>query len=143
MCVTESTQMTPSRSLHGYAHRCNHSRTPVAKRSRDAARAGSCVPTCFSSPTTTYTNLISVDMDWFRSSDKRLTQSVEAFAFQLMEVTISRRACYVGSHIPQARTLLKSLWPRRRVCHEDRLQPPFAPPSSVLFAPRLVEQFPG
>lgn len=52
MWVNGSTQITPSRSSHGYPQWCSHSRTPVASRARDAPRAGSCVPVCFSSPTT-------------------------------------------------------------------------------------------
>ena len=40
-CVKGSTQITPSRSLQGYPQRCNHSLTPVARRARDAPRAGS------------------------------------------------------------------------------------------------------
>jgi len=50
--VRASMQIIPSRSLHGYPQRCSHSRTPVANRARDAPRATSCVPVCFSSPTT-------------------------------------------------------------------------------------------
>lgn len=38
-CVNGSTHIIPSRSLQGYPQRCSHSRTPVAKRARDAPRA--------------------------------------------------------------------------------------------------------
>lgn len=53
-CVKTSTQMTPSRSLQGYPHLKSQSRTPVANLAREAPRPGSCVPVCFSSPTTRY-----------------------------------------------------------------------------------------
>ena len=53
-CVSGSTQIIPSRSDQGYPHLWSQSRTPAARRSLDAPRSGSCVPVCFSSPTTRY-----------------------------------------------------------------------------------------
>lgn len=54
LCVRPSTQRTPFRSLHGYAHSTSQSRTAAPRRALEDPRAASCVPVCFSSPIITY-----------------------------------------------------------------------------------------